>query len=407
MPPPPEAAYDAQTVIQTYGEFLQPNYGRLPVVFDRGEGCYLYDVAGRSHLDWVSGGRAGCALGHCHPRLTRAITEQAGRLTYLSNDYHHPWAAELGRLVAEKSYGYLSFFCNSGAEASEAAIKLARKWGRGKRGESCHNILTFEGSFHGRTLGALAATAQPQYQADFRPMPAGFTYLPWCDETALEAAVSSDVCAIYLEPVLGETGIFPATATFMQTIQQLCAANDILFMVDEVQTGFGRTGAFWAHEHYEVQPDVITTAKAIGGGLPLGAMIASPEAAVLKPGDHGCTFGGNPLSTRAAVEAMRVLEDESLIENAQIQGGRLRDGLEAIASETGVVAALRGLGLMQAIEFRSDIGAAVSRACLQGGLLVHSVGERTLRILPPIVITGNQIDEGLGLLREAIAETVA
>lgn len=405
--PPPEAAHNADAVIQAYVDYLQPNYGRLPVAFDRGEGCCLYDLDGRRHLDWVSGGRAGSALGHCHPRVTRAIQEQAGRLTYLSNDYHHPWAPELGRRLAEKSYGYRSFFCNSGAEATEAAIKLARKWGRSRRGDGCHTILTFDDSFHGRTLGALAATGQPRYQADFQPMPGGFTYLPWCDETALEAAVGRDVCAIYLEPVLGEAGIFPATNAFMQTIQQLCAANDILFMVDEVQTGFGRTGAFWAHEHYNVQPDVITTAKALGGGLPLGAMIAGPRAAVLRPGDHGCTFGGNPLSTRAAVEAMRVLDEEQLIANARIQGERLRDGLEAIALETELVAIVRGLGLMQAIEFRSDMGAAVTRASLKSGLLVHPVGERTLRLLPPIIISTSEIDEGLGLLRHAIAQTVA
>lgn len=399
----PDQAAGSAAVRKLYESCVQPCYGRLPLVFARGEGAWLFDMEGRRYLDWVSGGRAGSALGHSHPAVTRAIQQQVETLVYVSNDYHHPWAAELARLLAARSYGYLSFFCNSGAEANEAAIKMARKWGRMNRGEGCHRILSFDKSFHGRTMGALAATAQPQYHAAFQPLPAGFEYIGWGDETALEAAATDEVCAIILEPVQGESGIHPAAPSFMRTIQELCAARNILFIVDEVQTGFGRSGRFWAHEHYEVQPDIITTAKALGGGLPLGACIASERASVLRPGDHGCTFGGNPLSTAAAVAALNVLETEGLVERAARMGSLLMQQLERIAENEPAIAGLRGLGLMLAIEFSGDEAAAVVNNCLDNGLLVHPVGNSIIRLLPPLILSEAEAEEGIEILRKAIA----
>jgi len=397
------ASWSKDQVIATYHECVQTTYGRLPLVFVRGEGAYLWDADGKRYLDWVSGGRAGNALGHCHPDVTAALEQQLRTLTYVSNDFYHPWAARLGQLLSERSGGRKPFFCNSGAEASETAIKLARKWGHGRRGADCFEIITFERSFHGRTYGALSATAQTKFQQGFEPVVPGFTYLPWGDLEALDKAVGPQTCAIFIEPVQGESGTFPATLEFMQGIQKLCEERDVLFMVDEVQTGFGRTGRFWAFEHYGVDPHVVTIAKALGGGLAAGACLAKPDYCALVPGDHGCTFGGNPLASAAAVAAIEALDKHGYVENAAVQGDYLAGKLRELGHKYPAIKEVRGLGLMLAVEFQGAEGKAALANCLELGLVVHGVGDNILRILPPMILTREQVDEGLALLDQALA----
>jgi len=395
--------WSTDQVISDYRQYVQTTYGRTPVVFVRGEGAYLWDADGKRYLDWVSGGRAGNALGHCHPRVTAALTEQLRTLTYVSNDYHHPWGARLGRLLAERSGGRKPFFCNSGAEASETALKLARKWGRSRRGPDCHEIITFTGSFHGRTMGALAATGQPKFHEGFQPLAPGFRHVAWGDLDALAAGLGPQTCAVFLEPVQGEAGIHVAPPEFLRGVQALCRQHDALFMVDEVQTGFGRTGRFWAYEHADLDPDVVTLAKALGGGLAMGACLAKPECCALVPGDHGCTFGGNPLAAAAACAALEALDAEDLIGNAARTGDYLAGRLRHLAVQHPAVKEVRGLGLMLGIEFHGPEGKAVLERAHAAGLLIHPVGDSILRVLPPLILTREQADDGVAIVAEALS----
>jgi acetylornithine/N-succinyldiaminopimelate aminotransferase len=400
------SGWSKDQIIEAYRQYVQPTYGRTPIVFVRGEGVYLWDRDGKRYLDWVSGGRAGTALGHSHPDVVAALKRQLDTLVFLSNDFYHPWGARLGQLLAERSGGRKSFFCNSGAEASEAAIKLARKWGHGKRGASCFEVITFERSFHGRTYGALSATGQTKFQNGFEPVVPGFTYLPWGDLEALEKAAGAQTCAVFLEPVQGEAGTYPATTEFMQGVQRICRDRDVLFMVDEVQTGFGRTGRFWAFEQFGVEPDVVTIAKALGGGATIGACLAKPEACALVAGDHGCTFGGNPHAAAAACAAIEALDRHAYVENAAEQGEYLLGRFRSWAQKWPAIKEVRGLGLMLAIEFRGGEGKAAQGTCLEQGLVIHGVGDSILRILPPIILTRSEADEGAAILEAAIAGAV-
>jgi acetylornithine/N-succinyldiaminopimelate aminotransferase len=394
-------------VLAGYERYVQTTYGRTPVVFVRGEGAYLWDADGKRYLDWVSGGRAGNALGHSHPHVVAAVKRQLDTLIYVSNDFHHPWAAALGRLLGERTGGRKPFFCNSGAEASETAIKLARKWGHGRRGDGCHEVITFERSFHGRTYGALSATAQTKFHQGFQPITPGFTYLPWDDLAALDRAIGPQTCAVFLEPVQGESGTYPADPVFLQGIEKLCRQREVLLMLDEVQTGFGRTGTFWAYEQYGVEPDVVTIAKALGGGLTIGACLARPEACALVPGDHGCTFGGNPLSAAAAIAAIEALEQEGGIERARTQGEHLLRLLRGWVGRYSAVKEARGLGLMLALEFHGGQGKVVMERCLAEGLILHGVGDSILRILPPLILTRAQVETGVEILEGAVAAASA
>lgn len=394
-------------VISDYQQYVQTTYGRTPLVFVRGEGAYLWDANGKRYLDWVSGGRAGNALGHCHPDVTAALREQIETLTYVSNDFYNPWTAKLGKLLSGRSGGRKTFFCNSGAEASETAIKLARKWGKSRRGEDCFEIITFDRSFHGRTYGALSATGQTKFQKGFEPVVPGFTYLPWDDVDALSRAVGPQTCAVFLEPVQGESGTYPARPEFMQAIERLCRERNVLFMVDEVQTGFGRTGRFWAYEHSGVEPDVVTLAKALGGGLAMGACLAMPDKCALVPGDHGCTFGGNPLASAAAAAALEALARHGYVENAASQGEYLAGKFRDLARKYPQIKEVRGLGLMLAIEFHGSEAKGALAKSLETGLVIHGVGDNILRILPPMILTREQADEGLALLESAIAAATA
>jgi predicted acetylornithine/succinylornithine family transaminase len=394
---------DAGQVMADYEAAVQYTYGRTPVVMVRGEGAQLWDSEGQRYVDWVSGGRAGTALGHCHPDVVHALKAQLETLLFVSNDFYHPWAGRLGRMLADRSGGRKAFFCNSGTEASEAALKLARKWSQQTHGPGRHVIVTAAGSFHGRTLGALSATGQTKFQEAFKPVVPGFRYVPFNDAAALAAALTPDVCAVYLEPVQGESGIYPAHRDYLPAVERLCRERGALFMLDEVQTGFGRTGRFWAYEHYGIEPDVVTTAKALGGGLPVGACLAKPEVCALAPGDHGSTFGGNPFCAVAALAALEALERHGYVENAAAQGERLLAGLRALQQQHAAIKEVRGLGLMVGVEFHGGEGKAVVAGSLERGLLVHPVGDGIVRILPPVCIAAAEIDEGLQRFGDAVA----
>jgi len=393
-------------VLAAFEECVQYTYGRIPLVFVRGEGAYMWDSEGKRYLDWVSGGRAGTALGHQHPHVVAALKKQIEQLIFVSNDFYHPWGARLGQLLAERSGGRKGFFCNSGTEATETALKLARKWGHEQRGDDCFEIITFERSFHGRTFGAITATAQTQYQTAFRPVVPGFTYLPFNDLPALERTVSAKTAAVYLEPIQGEGGTYPATPEFMQGVERLCAERNVLCMVDEVQTGFGRTGRFWAYENYGVEPDVIATAKALGGGLPIGVTLAKPEKCALVPGDHGCTFGGNPLSAAAAVAAIEALDGGDYLANAAAQGEHLMSVMRGWQQRWPQITDVRGIGLMIALEFSTGPAREVMTRCLDAGLIVHTVGDAILRLLPPVILTRAQADAGLSLLEGVLSDVL-
>lgn len=401
------AAMTEQEVFDAYAATVQHTYGRTPVVFVRGEGARLWDANGKAYLDFVSGGRAGTALGHGHPHVKQALAEQLETLMFVSNDFYHPWGARLGQLLAARSGGRKAFFCNSGAEASETAIKLARKWGRQQSGPERHVVVTCEGSFHGRTLGALSATGQTKFQESFQPVVPGFRYVPFNDTAALDAALGPEACAFFLEPVQGESGIFPATPEYMAAIERLCRERGILFMVDEVQTGFGRSGRYWAYEHYGVEPDVVTTAKALGGGLPIGACLAKPEVCALVPGDHGCTFGGNPFCAAGAVAALEALDANDYVGNAAAQGERMLARFREWQRGNPKLKDVRGLGLLLALEFTGAEGKAVVAGALERGLIVHPVGDSIVRILPPVILTTEEVEEGLGILGEAVRAACA
>jgi len=376
---------------------FMPTSGAPSLMFVRGEGSRLWDRDGKAYLDLLSG-LAVTSLGHAHPAVADALAAQARTLLHVSNLFgtEPGWevAVTLDRLLGG---GGQVFFANSGAEANECALKLARKWG----GRGRHVVVSALGSFHGRTLATLHATGQPQKHEVFQPLPEGFRHVPWDDLAALESALDPTVAAVLLEPVQGEGGVNPATTDYFTGVRRLCDDRGILFMVDEVQTGLGRTGRWFGHQHLGVVPDVVTMAKALGNGVPIGACWARTEvAAVFDPGDHATTFGGQPLATAAARAVLRVMEQEDVPARAAAAGRRLTEGLEAL---TGV-AAVRGLGLLIAAELAGIDARAVVAAALDRGLVVNAVTPTALRLAPSLLITDDEIDEALTSLAEALAD---
>ena len=377
---------------------------RMPMVIVRGEGARLWDAEGKEYIDFVSGGRAVTGVGHCHPKVVAAICEQACRLIHVSNDFYTEPQLRLAERLS-KLFGGRCFLCNSGAEANEAAIKLARKHAFKTAGPEKNEIVSALKSFHGRTLAALAATGQPKYHKGFQPLPTGFVHVPFNDVAALKSVVSEKTCAILLEPVLGESGVYLATPEYLGAARELCDKHGAALMLDEVQTGLGRTGRMFAYQHYDTQPDVITLAKALGGGLPIGAMIArEPVASAFAPGDHASTFGGSALPAAAALAALDVIEQEKLPENAARLGKRIATGLGAMRARGLPIAEVREHGLMIAVDLSQPRAALVKEECAARGLLINTVGEQMLRLLPPLVLTEQEADRGLELLEAALAE---
>jgi acetylornithine/N-succinyldiaminopimelate aminotransferase len=377
---------------------LMRTYTRQPLEIVSGHGAWVRDADGRELIDLV-GGIGVNVLGHAHPAVTRALTEQSSALIHTSNLYYTAPQVELAERLIATAFDGRVFLCNSGAEANEAAIKLARKWGRRRRGGATA-IVALEGGFHGRTLGALAATAQVRYREPFEPLPAGFAHVD-ADLEAITAAVDDDVAAVLLEPIQGESGVLPLGDELVAGVRALCDERDLLLMVDEVQTGMGRTGRWWAHQHAGVVPDVMTVAKGLGGGVPIAAVLAGPRADVLEPGDHGSTFGGNPLASAVACAVLRTIEDEHLVERAASIGEYVRESLLSLRGDGVPIAAVRGRGLMLAAVLDEPVAARAGRAALECGVIVNAIGDSVLRLLPPLTITESEIDEALRRLREA------
>lgn len=396
------ALYDQTAALDA--AFHMPTYARKPVLFVRGEGMRLYDDDGREYLDFLSG-IGSVNLGHAHPAVAAAVADQMGRLVHVSNLFLVEHRDELAQDLVEL-FGSPAkvFFCNSGAESVEGAIKLARRWGHAHRGETCHRIVTAERSFHGRTLAALAATGQASKQDLFRPLPDGFDHVPLNDIAALEAAVTAETCAVMLEPVQGEGGVYPCSPEYLRAVRALCDERDVLLVLDEVQTGFYRTGPAFAHQGFGIMPDVMCLAKSLANGLPIGAILAAADVAdTFGPGDHGSTFGGGPVVTRAARACLRALADAGASEAAVAMGEYLRMRLEGLGAETGAVAEVRGIGLMNAVELRQPLAPAVAADLLASGVVVGSVGDRILRMLPPLVCSTTEIDTLLDALYVSLA----
>ena len=372
---------------------LMTTYKRLPVAFERGAGAYLYDRDGREYLDALTG-LAVCGLGHAHPRVTAALTAQAGKLLHTSNLYEMPMQRELAERLCALSGMDRVFFGNSGAEANEAAIKIARLYARSRKFAQ-GSIIVMEGSFHGRTLATLSATGNRKVQAGFEPLVSGFVRAPYADIEAVRkiAETQADVVAVLVEPVLGEGGVAVPPADYLPALRALCDVNDWLLMLDEVQTGNGRTGKYFAYQHYGILPDVVTTAKGLANGVPIGACLARGHAAeLLVPGTHGSTFGGNQLACAAAHAVLDALTQDGLIERAQVLGTRIRQRLTSALHGANQVVEVRGLGLMIGIELTAAVPQLVEQA-LAAGVLLNVTTDKVVRLLPPLILTDAQADE--------------
>jgi acetylornithine/N-succinyldiaminopimelate aminotransferase len=378
-------------------------YARQPITLVRGEGCRVWDDAGNAYLDLVAG-IAVDVLGHAHPAVADALNTQARTLLTTSNLYYTLPQIELAEALVARSPFDRAFFTNSGTEANEAAIKLARRHGL-ERG--AYAIISLTGSFHGRTFGSLAATAQPKYQQPFAPLPEGFFHVPIDDADALRTAVTEHTAAILLEPIQGESGIHPLSDKFLVAAREAADSVGALLIFDEIQTGIGRTGTFFAFEQTPVVPDVVTLAKGLGGGVPIGAMLVKESAAAFHVGDHGTTLGGNPLVSAAALATLRVLDEERLLDNAREMGTRFTDALGALV-ERGLATEVRGRGLMIGVETAAPIAKrAMAIARDELGVLVNATGETTLRLVPPLVITADEVDEGVAAIGEALVRASA
>ena len=389
-----------QQVIEDGQKYVMNTYGRLPIVIDKGQGCYVWDLDGKRYLDLVAG-IAVNSLGHCHPAVSRAIQEQCEKLVHCSNLYWIENQVNLAKLLVEKSGLGKAFFCNSGAEANEAAIKLARKWGKGEK----YHIITMQKSFHGRTLGSLAATAQEKYQKAFRPLPEGFSAVPLGDLEALEKEIRPETCAVMLEPIQGESGINVPAQEYMQGVQDLCRKHGILLILDEVQTGLGRTGRSFCFQNFGLEPDIVSLAKAIANGVPMGAILAKTEVAdCFQPGDHASTFGGTPIATAAGLAACSILLDDDFLANVRETGQYFRAQLRAIGERhPGLIREVRGLGLMIGCELTGSAKEAAA-ALLEQGVLVNSIGDHVLRFVPPLIITREEIDSFIPVLESVLCK---
>jgi predicted acetylornithine/succinylornithine family transaminase len=389
----------SEQVIDLAKRYLIGNYTRYPVCLVRGEGSWVWDAEGNRYLDFFPGWGCGI-LGHCPPRVVEAVREQVATLIHVPNTWYTEPQALLARALSERTdFGGVCFFCNSGTEANEAAIKLARLNGKPK---GKYKILTFTGSFHGRTMGALTATAQPKYHAGVEPMLPGFVYAPFGDLAAAEKAIDAETAAVLLEPIQGEGGVNPAPPGFLEGLRELCDKNGMLLMLDEVQTGMGRTGAWFAHQHWKVQPDVVTLAKALAGGVAMGGVIARPDVGEkLKPGTHAATFGGNPLAARAALATIEAIEQDGLLDRAVRIGERFAARFQALKAKCPLVLDVRVKGTMIGLELAVD-GAPVVQGCLAKGLLVNCTHQTVIRLLPALTLTDEQVDEGCDVLDDVV-----
>ncbi|MEH2121027.1 aspartate aminotransferase family protein [Nostoc sp.] len=410
--PPDSGSASSPFDADSFNEAVMSTYARFPLALERGAGCRVWDTQGREYLDFVAG-IATCTLGHAHPAMIEAVTRQIQKLHHVSNLYYIPEQGELAKWIVDHSCADRVFFCNSGAEANEAAIKLARKYAHTVLDIEKPIILTANASFHGRTLATITATAQPKYQKYFDPLVPGFHYVNYNDINAVEVAISEldegdyRVAAILIEPLQGEGGVRPGDVAYFKKLRQICDETGILLIFDEVQVGMGRSGKLWAYEHLGVEPDIFTSAKGLGGGIPIGAMMSKKFCDVFQPGEHASTFGGNPFVCGVALSVCQTLERENILQNVQERGEQLRSGLRAIAAKyPQQVGEVRGWGLINGLELRSDIGltaADVVNAAINEGVLLVPAGPKVVRFVPPLIVTEAEVNTALEAVEKAIA----
>ncbi len=390
---------NTQEIIEQFNQYVIGNYGRLPNVIVKGQGSKIWDIEGREYLDMFPGW-AVSGIGHCHPKVVEAIRRQAGELIHMDNTFYNVPQGQLAQMLSQRGFGGKCFFCNSGAEAVEAAIKLSRvHTPKGK-----YKIITAIGGFHGRTLGALTATAQPKYHQGFLPLVPGFVYVPYNDIPALESAFDEEVAAVLVEPIQGEGGINVPDQEYLLKIRELCDANQALVIWDEVQSGMGRTGKWFAHQNFGVEPDIMTMAKALGGGVSIGGIMARPEVAKsLVPGTHASTFGGNPLVCAAAIATIEAIEEENLLENARVMGEYAQNKLRQLQGKYSCIDHVRGVGLMIGVQL-TEPGAEIVKKCWARGMRINCTHDSVLRFMPAMNVHAEEIDQAVSILDSAMAE---
>ena len=388
-----------QETIDLFDKYVIANYPRLERVIVRGEGCYMFDAEDNRILDLFPGW-AVSGIGHCHPKVVEAIRTQADQLLHIDNTFYSEPQGKLAKLLSERAFGGSSFFCNSGAEANESALKLARLHTSGEK----YKFITAEGSFHGRTFATVSATAQSKHHEGLLPLLPGFVYVPFNDIEALESAFNDEVAACLIEPIQGEGGINIATDEYLKTIRRLCDENGALMILDEVQTGIGRTGKWFAYQHFGIEPDIMTMAKALGGGVAIGAMMATEEvAASLVPGKHASTFGGNCLACAAAIAVIEAIEEENLLENAVQMGQYIKEKIEQLKQKHHIIDHVRSIGLMIGVQLTGS-GAEIVDKCLEKGLRINCTQGTVLRLMPPMIVSKSQIDQAIDIIDSVLTE---
>lgn len=406
------AAFDSANFDQS----VMSTYARFSLALERGEGCRVWDTQGREYLDFVAG-IATCTLGHAHPAMVETVTRQIQTLHHVSNLYYVPVQGQLAKWLIDHSCAERAFFCNSGAEANEGAIKLARKYAHTVLDIEFPVILTAHASFHGRTLATITATGQPKYQKNFDPLMPGFHYVEYNDIEAIRNAIAEidegdrRVCAIMLEALQGEGGVRPGEKEYFQQIRQICDETGILLILDEVQVGMGRTGKYWGYENLGIEPDIFTSAKGLGGGIPIGATLCKAKCDVFQPGDHASTFGGNPFACAVALTVCQTLEKENILQNVQARGEQLREGLRAIASKyPDKITEVRGWGLINGMELNADItltSADIVKAAMAEGVLLVPAGPKVVRFVPPLIVSAEEVNRALQAVEKAMISLIA
>ncbi len=382
-------------------KYLMNTYKRMPVTLVRGEGTRVWDDGGKEYIDFVAGVAVN-ALGHAHPAIVNAVSEQASILIHTSNHFYTVPQIQLAGLLIENSCFDKAFFCNSGAEANEGAVKLARRYGK-LHLNGAYEVITATNSFHGRTLAMVAATGQSKMQEPYTPMPEGFINVEYDNVDAIKKASGRKTCAVMLEAIQGEGGVNVPHDDYLKEVRSWCDEQGILLILDEIQTGIGRTGVLFAYQYHGIEPDIITLAKGLGGGVPIGAFLAKEKASVFSPGDHGSTFGGNPLACSAGYATLKYILEHNVVENCQQVGDYLKVSLERLEARFESVVGIRGRGLLLALELSSDIAASVVKACLEDGLLLNAVKPSAVRFMPPLIINERDVDEAMGILESVLA----
>lgn len=408
---PLPTSVDSELTTADFDRYVMSTYARYSINLERGQGCRVWDTEGKEYLDFVAG-IATCTLGHAHPVMVEAVTQQIQKLHHVSNLYYNSPQGELAKWLVQHSCADRAFFCNSGAEANEGAIKLARKYAHTVLGINSPIIITAHASFHGRTLATITATGQPKYQKNFDPLMPGFYYVPYNDLEAIEAAITlldgneRQVAAIMLEALQGEGGVRPGEKAYFQRIREICDEKGILLIADEVQVGMGRTGHYWGYENLGIEPDIFTSAKGLGGGIPIGAMLCKSSCDVFQPGDHASTFGGNPFACAVALAVCKTLEQQNLLDNVKARGEQLRAGLTKIASQyPHLITEVRGWGLINGLVLNSDTeltSSAVVKAASDAGVLLVPAGPKVVRFVPPLIVTAAEIDQALQAIDQAM-----